>query len=453
MDDATLAGWRRLAEAATPGPWASMWEDETGPEEQDAPVIVSTGVALDEDKAVVGVQYYDGYWAACTRPNAAFIASAREAVPALLAALDEARAAHAETLDRLAEAEANLEAERAARVADAVYIASIRKNWNDACAENIHLRLARAGAEEAARLATERAAKAETERDEARAEVVVLRRDRPALISFDAVRAGNATPSEHTDPYFTCDKCGGHFFGRTDDIYYCHDQHQVGCNHSQTSSEAVKVERAELRLAIEQVAEALGAAVGPEASHEFHLEVVGEARAVAAKLERERNGYAWLVGILKTAAEAVGIDPTTASMEDLARAFRQMRTERDAAKADAAALCRAFARYVSYHGPCAEHSRGDCPRDEPCPNCAIDDAVNAALSGKAPRSTEHSLALGEGDRQLVLLALAHLANERPGFDDTLNKIAARIDNVAPTGRAVMFDSFKALGNAEGKSHE
>jgi hypothetical protein len=54
-----------------------------------------------------------------------------------------------------------------------------------------------------------------------------------------------------------------------------------------------------------------------------------------------------------------------------------------------------------------------------------------------------TLELDEGDRQAVLLALARLAVERPGWDDMLNRIAMRIDNVNE-GRAVLFDEFRAL---------
>lgn len=50
---------------------------------------------------------------------------------------------------------------------------------------------------------------------------------------------------------------------------------------------------------------------------------------------------------------------------------------------------------------------------------------------------------GEGDRQLILMALAHLAVERPGFDYALNLIAMRFDNIEKD-RAVLYDRFKVL---------
>jgi hypothetical protein len=62
---------------------------------------------------------------------------------------------------------------------------------------------------------------------------------------------------------------------------------------------------------------------------------------------------------------------------------------------------------------------------------------------------EHQLSLDEGDRQLLLLAMAVLSLENPGFDYALNEIAKRIDNVVPTpddtvqgGRAKMYDEFR-----------
>lgn len=49
----------------------------------------------------------------------------------------------------------------------------------------------------------------------------------------------------------------------------------------------------------------------------------------------------------------------------------------------------------------------------------------------------------EEERQMVLLALAHLAVERPGWDDALNRIALRIDN-DHEGRAALYDKFRRL---------
>lgn len=49
----------------------------------------------------------------------------------------------------------------------------------------------------------------------------------------------------------------------------------------------------------------------------------------------------------------------------------------------------------------------------------------------------------ESERQLVLMALAHLSVERPGFDDALNRIALRFDSDRG-GRAEMYDGFREL---------
>lgn len=61
-------------------------------------------------------------------------------------------------------------------------------------------------------------------------------------------------------------------------------------------------------------------------------------------------------------------------------------------------------------------------------------------------ATHHVLQLDEGERQALLLSLAHLANERPGWDDMLNRVALRIDNEdsGHPGRAKMYDEFKVL---------
>jgi hypothetical protein len=56
------------------------------------------------------------------------------------------------------------------------------------------------------------------------------------------------------------------------------------------------------------------------------------------------------------------------------------------------------------------------------------------------------LPLDEGERQMMLMALAHLAIERPGWDDALNRLACRIDSVV-AGRGVLYDKFRALAAA------
>lgn len=53
---------------------------------------------------------------------------------------------------------------------------------------------------------------------------------------------------------------------------------------------------------------------------------------------------------------------------------------------------------------------------------------------------DHILQLDESERQLLLMALAHLSIERPGFDHALTAIAQRIDNPGPQ----LFNEFKKL---------
>lgn len=52
----------------------------------------------------------------------------------------------------------------------------------------------------------------------------------------------------------------------------------------------------------------------------------------------------------------------------------------------------------------------------------------------------------EGQRQLILLALATLALRSPGFDFALNEIAKKIDNTSETNRAIMYDQFRELNS-------
>jgi len=60
-----------------------------------------------------------------------------------------------------------------------------------------------------------------------------------------------------------------------------------------------------------------------------------------------------------------------------------------------------------------------------------------------------TLELDESDRQMVLMALAHLSVERPGWTHALNTIALQIDSQRD-GRAVMFDEFREMHREAGK---
>jgi hypothetical protein len=58
-------------------------------------------------------------------------------------------------------------------------------------------------------------------------------------------------------------------------------------------------------------------------------------------------------------------------------------------------------------------------------------------------ATIMEIKISESDRQAILLALAHTAVERPGWDYMLNELAKKMDNVADD-RAVMYETFKAI---------
>lgn len=54
-----------------------------------------------------------------------------------------------------------------------------------------------------------------------------------------------------------------------------------------------------------------------------------------------------------------------------------------------------------------------------------------------------NLPLSEEERQVVMMALAALSVERPGWDDMLNRIAIRIDN-DKGGRGELFDVLRGI---------
>jgi uncharacterized protein HemY len=49
--------------------------------------------------------------------------------------------------------------------------------------------------------------------------------------------------------------------------------------------------------------------------------------------------------------------------------------------------------------------------------------------------------LDEAERQMVLLALARLSIERPGWDDAINRLALKVDDER-NGRAALYDAFR-----------
>lgn len=66
--------------------------------------------------------------------------------------------------------------------------------------------------------------------------------------------------------------------------------------------------------------------------------------------------------------------------------------------------------------------------------------MKALLMGKRG---ELVVTFPEEERQMMLMALAHLAVERPGWDDALNRLALKLD-IAVTGKAKMYEGFKDL---------
>lgn len=56
--------------------------------------------------------------------------------------------------------------------------------------------------------------------------------------------------------------------------------------------------------------------------------------------------------------------------------------------------------------------------------------------------------LDESNRQMILMALAHLAVERPGWEWTLSELAKTLDNVSADGRPETFDQLKLYHQQE-----
>jgi hypothetical protein len=76
-------------------------------------------------------------------------------------------------------------------------------------------------------------------------------------------------------------------------------------------------------------------------------------------------------------------------------------------------------------------------------NCLHCGHLLSSALGLVAATSAHALPLSEEERQVVLIALGHLAAERRGWDDMLNRIALRIDN-AVEGRAEAYDNFRSM---------
>lgn len=59
----------------------------------------------------------------------------------------------------------------------------------------------------------------------------------------------------------------------------------------------------------------------------------------------------------------------------------------------------------------------------------------------------HQVSIDESDRQAILLALAKLSLERPGWLDMLTRIACKMDNNA-NGKAEMLEQFRKIHVAD-----
>lgn len=57
---------------------------------------------------------------------------------------------------------------------------------------------------------------------------------------------------------------------------------------------------------------------------------------------------------------------------------------------------------------------------------------------------DHTLQLDEGQRQMVLLALAKLSIERPGWLEAIEEIAMKMDNRTAEGKPEMLYEFRRI---------
>jgi hypothetical protein len=76
--------------AATQGKWKSAWEDQVEQHVDDENVVIYAPDAPKEDHLVVGLIYYDGNWAACTRTNSIAIITQHNAAPLVHAIVEAA---------------------------------------------------------------------------------------------------------------------------------------------------------------------------------------------------------------------------------------------------------------------------------------------------------------------------------------------------------------------------
>lgn len=70
---------------------------------------------------------------------------------------------------------------------------------------------------------------------------------------------------------------------------------------------------------------------------------------------------------------------------------------------------------------------------------SLDEALTAIQN---PES--HTITIDDGQRQLIIMALAHLSMESPGWIYALEEIALKMDNQTDDGRPQMFESFRRI---------
>jgi|GEM_PF-1897392 len=68
-----------------------------------------------------------------------------------------------------------------------------------------------------------------------------------------------------------------------------------------------------------------------------------------------------------------------------------------------------------------------------------------------PHHAHHVVHLTEPQRQATLVALAHLAYERPGWNQMLARIAGKMDNTLPSGELQLFNAFKVSAETKCKA--
>ena len=70
--------------------------------------------------------------------------------------------------------------------------------------------------------------------------------------------------------------------------------------------------------------------------------------------------------------------------------------------------------------------------------------LKAAKHEMVDYAAQHPLAVDESQRQMTLLALAHLSVRRPGWNSALSELALKLDTPDEKGRPKLYEQFKDL---------